>query len=163
MFRVGKTASDALAQIAEDAINGPMLEALQSSSHVYDVAQGDGVVFPGESARYEIRAAGGQRRISMAFMLVNTNDGFAGVDALRLPRPNEDEIVVHLSAYDAGSELNTELRSHIPGPCCEGGGMGEDTSEPIHAHEGLLGIGDLDPSTWGWAEPVARLTIRRMD
>lgn len=160
MWRRGKLASPELAAIAEDAINQPMVDLLNGASAVHEVVVGDGVIPPGTSARYEIQTVAGARRLSFATMLVNTNDAFTGTDALRLPRRGEK--VYYLKAYDAGSEENTELAEHIPGPCCGSPGMGIETSEKIHPHRGLTGQGDLDVDTYGWKGPVAKLTVRRL-
>lgn len=160
MFRVGRFASPQLAQIAQDAVNGPMLELLKSSGKTGEVVEGGGVILPGQVASYEIHANVAMRRLSLAFMLVNTNDGFSGLDAVRLPR--HGKVVYYLRAYDAGSEQNTELTSEIPGPCCGSPGVGTTTHERIAHHAGILGVGDLDPAVYGWPEPVAKLTITRI-
>lgn len=161
MYRVGRRASPELALIAEDAMNQPMVDRLTASRAVAGVTVGDGVIAPGSSASWQITTDAGRRALSMVFMLVNTNDGFGGVDALRLPAHGSMEI--ELYALDAGSEANDELESSIPGPCCGSVGTGTDTSEPIGPHPGILGVGDLDPAKWGWTGPVARLTVRRLE
>jgi hypothetical protein len=161
IFEVGDYATDELAGVAEDAANGPLVDLLNGSERVLEVATGGGVILPGESASFEVRTEGRYRRLSAVFMLVNTNDGFSGLDGVKLPSNGETSFYVH--AYDAGSELNTELTTDIPGPCCGNPGAGTDTSEPIHKHGGITGAGDLDAATWGWEGPVARITVRRID
>ena len=160
MFRLGGFASPGMAAIAEDAMNGPMVNRFASSDLVREVFEGDGVIFPGSSASWMIEGMPREGRLSMAFMLVNTNDGFSGVNSLRLP--TADQVTFYLHAYDAGSELNTELASDIPGPCCGSPGMGTETRERIRAHRGIRGDADLDSEKWGWNGPVARLTIARV-
>lgn len=160
LFRPQRFASNELAQIAEDAINGPMIEWLRDSGKTRDIVEGDGVILPGTEARYEIRADARNRRLSTVFMLVNTNDGFGGLDAVKLPLFGE--AVHYVMAYDAGSERNTEAASDIPGPCCGSPGAGTPTHERIMRHAGIQGVGDLDPDVYGWTEPVARVTIRRL-
>jgi hypothetical protein len=161
VFRPGSYASDELAQVAEDAVNGPLVDLLQNSSRVFDVVEGGGVILPGGEGRYEIQASWWKRRLSVVFMLVNTNDGFGGLDAVRLPSHGEE--VYYVRAYDAGSELNTESASDIPGPCCGSPGQGTATHDVITDHAGILGGGDLDPDVYGWSEPVAKVTIRRIN
>jgi hypothetical protein len=160
VFRQGKVASSELAQIAEDAVNAPMLDLLSGSHGVFEVLEGSGVIHPGNSAQYEIQAEAAKSRFSLVFMLVNTNDAFGGLDAVKLPRSGEGVYYIH--AYDAGSEMNTELASHIPGPCCNTPGQGIATEERIMLHQGILGVGDLNPGDYGWTEPVAKLTITRI-
>jgi hypothetical protein len=161
MFRVGRLASSELAQIAEDAVNQPMLDRLAGSRRVHDSLAGGGPIVPGGSATYTIEAGPGFTRLSAVWMLVNTNDAFSGLDSIQLPRSGEE--VVWVGAYDAGSEENTELFEHIPGPCCMNPLQRVPTSEPIRRHPGISGHGDLDPLTYGWDGPVARVTIRRAD
>ncbi|WP_456442549.1 spondin domain-containing protein [Caldithrix abyssi] len=158
LYRVGDYASEELAQIARDAVSGPMVEQLNQSPQVFDVAQGDGVILPGGKSTLRIKAKPGFHKLSAVTMLVNTNDAFAGLDAVRLPRFGT--AVYYLKAYDAGSEKNTELAEHIPGPCCGNPFKGIPTHERIKLHKGIKGIGDLDPAVYGWQQPVAKLTIR---
>ena len=158
IYRVGSYASEEMAQIAQDANSTPMLAYLDQVPQVYQVTQGDGVVFPGSMTKIKIKATPGFHKLSLVTMLVNTNDAFTGVDAVNLPR--RGSFVYNLKAYDAGSEKNTELAAHIPGPCCGNPFMGIPTHERIKFHAGIKGIGDLDPEIYGWSQPVARLTVK---
>jgi hypothetical protein len=157
----GRYATAELAGVAEDALNGPLVEALLASDMVGDVVVGDGVIMPGQSASFEITSADNNRKLSAAFMLVNTNDAFGWLRPMGLPLQGERSYMVH--AFDAGTEKNTELAGDIPGPCCGSPGMGTEEMRPIHRHRGIMGFGDLDPETYGWDGPVARVTIRRLD
>jgi hypothetical protein len=161
LFRAGQPASEELALVAEDAVNGPLLQRLEDSRRVFDVVEGGGVILPGGEARYEIQTHAAMKRLSAVFMLVNTNDGFGGLDAVRLPRAGERVFDVH--AYDAGTEQNTELATDIPGPCCGSPGQGVDEHLRVRHHPGIQGKGDLDPETYGWSGPVARITVRRIN
>lgn len=160
LWKPGHRASDELRQIAEDAVNGPMMAKLASSPEVFSVSQGSGVIFPGASETFDVEGSGEFHRLSIVSMLVNTNDGFTGVTRVFLPvRGNR---VFYLRANDAGTEKNTELRDHIPGPCCGHPLARVPTDDRVRHHRGIKGIGDLDPATYGWEEPVAKLTIRRI-
>ncbi|MDH3253038.1 MAG: spondin domain-containing protein [Ignavibacteria bacterium] len=159
LFHVGGFASHELRQIAEDAFNDPMLTFLNSSDQVHDVEFGGPPILPGESATYTIQASTGFHKISLVTMLVNTNDGFTGVDKVTVPEKGSK--VFYLRAYDAGTEENTELAAHIPGPCCGNPFVRVPTRERIRFHRGIRGSGDLDPAVYGWNEPVAKLTITR--
>jgi hypothetical protein len=161
VFHLGGYASDELAQVAQDAVNGPLVNLLNNSSDVSSVVVGSGVIPPGASDTYNISAEGNYVKLSMVTMLVNTNDGFTGTDKLQLPQTGSK--TYYLRSYDAGSEENTELAAHIPGPCCGNPFAGNATIEKIKFHPGILGIGDLDPSAYGWDEPVAKLTITRIN
>ena len=160
LWKLGHRASDELRQIAEDAVNGPMMAKLASSGEVYSVSQGTGVIFPGASETFVVEGEGQFHRFSLVSMLVNTNDGFTGVTRVFLPVRGKR--VFYLKANDAGTEKNTELKDHIPGPCCGSHLVRVPTDDKVRRHKGIKGIGDLDPAIYGWDEPVAKLTIRRV-
>ncbi len=160
LFRIDKYATDELRMIAESGNNAPAAARASASSNVEDVVALAAPIFPGESVTVTLTA---QRRdrLSLAAMLVSTNDGFTGVDRLRLPR-GEGAITRSLMTYDAGTEMNNELSPYIPGP--PGGGMlRAPEHERIMMHPGILGVGDLDPALFGWTGPSAMLTVRMLD
>ncbi|MBD3223376.1 MAG: hypothetical protein GF313_01500 [Caldithrix sp.] len=161
MFRLGELASDELRQIAEDAVSTPMLELLSKADKVHDFGQGNGVILPGKSDAITLEGTTIAHRLSIVSMLVNTNDGIVGFDGVPLPR--EGSKMVYLRALDAGTEENTEMKAHIPGPCCGNPLVRVPTEEPIFFHSGIQGDGDLDPDVYGWDEPVAKLTITRIN
>jgi hypothetical protein len=33
----------------------------------------------------------------------------------------------------------------------------------VHIHPGIRGVGDLDPAVWNWQNPVAKITIQKID
>ncbi len=161
IFRPWRHASDELAQVAEDAVSGPLVDLLNGSSRVHAVAMGGDVILPGGDLHLEIEARSSARYLSLVFMLVNTNDAFGGLDGVRLPRHGEK--IYYVKAWDAGSERNTELATDIPGPCCGSPGMGTDEHKVVRRHRGIMGVGDLDPETYGWEGRVAKVTVRRLD
>ena len=160
IFHIGGYASDELAQVAQDAFGDPLVTLLNNSSEVSEVVVGQqGPIFPGSSQSLNITVNGNFTKLSLVTMLVNTNDGFTGTDKLQLPQRGTKTF--YLRSYDAGSEENTELIAHIPG---QGNPfMGNSTNEKIKYHPGILGVGDLDPAVYGWDEPVAKLTITRIN
>jgi len=161
LFQKYEYASPELAQIAEDAFNGPMLALLNNSPLVYDVVVGSNApIFPGESATFSIKTTLPFNKISLVSMLVNTNDAFTGIDAASLPRRGSKSY--YLYAYDAGSEYNTESKAHIPGPCCGNAFQRVPTNEKIMPHMGIKGTGDLSKATYGWEGHAAKLTITRI-
>ncbi|KAA3615583.1 MAG: hypothetical protein D8M58_15415 [Calditrichaeota bacterium] len=161
VFQNGNYASSEVAQLAEDAVSDPLVDALNSNGLVYDVVRGDGVVFPGASTTFTLKSRVGFRKLSIVSMLVNTNDAFAGLDALHMPARGSK--TVYLRSYDAGSEENTESVDHIPGPCCGSPLVRVPTNERIKYHPGISGNGDLDADIYGWDEPVAKVTITRVN
>ena len=159
VWSVGEIASHGVAAIAEDANNAVLEAALAGGPGVRSASTGaGGPIPPGQSRSYVVETDGGHGRLSLVTMLVNTNDAFTGLDSLRL---NGQGTSLTTMAYDAGSERNNELRSHIPGPCCGNPFVRDPEGAVIRHHEGIAGRGDLSPAAYGWAGPVARVTVER--
>jgi hypothetical protein len=179
MFRVGEPASTGIQQIAENGNLDPMLATLESDRHVWaHVVAVAGDIPPllgGESVTVHIRAGLGATRLSWASMLICTNDGFTGSSGVRLPQHVGDTEVLLTNGYDAGTEMNTEDFADLVPPCgplsgVDSGGQGTGMSDPglaeggvIQHHAGIQGITDLNPAIHGWTDPVARVTIRRVE
>ncbi len=167
IFRAGEEASDELAALAEDAAADALIDLLRDAGANVEI--GGGVILPGEHATVRITTSRRNRRISAVGMLVTTNDAFFGLNGLR---PRGRSTTVRVPAYDAGSEENNEDCAFIPGPPC--GNAGErDVTVPagegelphnvtVHIHNGIHGIGDLDPDQHDWRNPVAQITITRV-
>jgi len=184
MFDVGGPASNEIVQIAENGDLGPMAAFLAASPRVSHAFQASAPQVPeanpggtpfASSVTFEIDGARGHSRISWAAMLICTNDGFTGVDGLRLPRRVGETIVAHTAGYDAGSEANTEDFGDLVPPCqgligVSGDEPGTGASDPalatndvIHHHAGITGREDLLPAVHGWTDPVAKVTVTRLD
>ncbi len=178
LFDVGARASFGVKEIAENGNLGPMLERLDREPQVDDVvvAVSDPVppLTPGESVTITLKSQRGAKFLSFVSMLICTNDGFTGIDGVRLPRDLGETLVIESDGYDAGTEMNTEDFADIVPPCPALTGVpstdpGTGTSDPnlaeggvIHHHEGIQGINDLDPAIHGWTDPVARISIQRV-
>ena len=98
-------------------------------------------------------------RISVAAMLIPTNDAFVAIQGMKLPKNDKTRIATAI-AYDAGSEPNDESCASIPGPICSGEGpsLAAGGEGFIHVHAGIHGIGDLVAADRDWRNPVARIT-----
>jgi hypothetical protein len=114
------------------------------------------------------------KRLSVATMLICTNDGFTGVDSVKLPQRIGASKVRSTNGYDAHTEQNTEDYADIVPPCQgligdSSGEPGTDKSDPalaeggvIEHHDGIVGgVDDLDPAIHGWTDPVARVKVER--
>jgi hypothetical protein len=166
LFELGQPASEELAALAEDGMTDPLTAMLDGSSEVisYSVA-GDGIM-PGHSASIELEVARSWSEISLAGMMVTTNDAFVALNGESLPsylRSRKFTHTLYAKAYDAGSEANTESCDHIPGPPCGSPGVRvtEGAEGYVYVHSGIHGTGGLDASTWDWNNPVAKITIQR--
>ena len=169
MFEVGVPASQPLADLAEAGDIAPLSEVLESAGRaVGDYQTNGGLLGPGESVTLTLRGRPGQY-LSLAAMLIPTNDTFVGVDSTFLPLYGSKTL--YALAYDAGSEVNDQNCLNIPGPRC--GGMPHsppaDTDEGfVHVSNGfhLLEAADegevLSPATYDWRNPVAIVKIRRV-
>lgn len=160
LFRAGEPASMELAIMAESGNIAPMADLLNSlPSQVYATANSGGLLGPGESVTVEISSAGKFNRVSVVGMLIPTNDTFVSLNSAGLPRWYGSHAV---PAYDAGSEYNDELCANIPGPVCGGAGISDEDGEGfVHISSGIHGIGDLEPASYDWRNPVARITVKR--
>ncbi len=166
VWSTGGAASHVVANIAEDANNGPAEQLLGQVRGVKSVetgveegAAGPAPIPPGASQTYEI-AARPHQRLSLLSMLVNTNDGFTGLDSVRIGRKYRS---FEAPAYDAGSEANNQLMSHIPGPCCGNAFVRDPEGNLISMHAGIeSGVGELDPAVYGWDGNVAKIEIERV-
>ena len=170
LFDLGQPSSDELAKVAEDALNADLVAALSANPDVCDV-QTIGIVnpptifpiLPGGSASVVVTANGSCRFLSLAAMLVTTNDAFAALNGVRLPRRSSTFLAL---AYDAGSEANTENCSDIPGPPCGNINRVGDGEGYVSIHSGIHGVGsplEILPSERDWRNPVAIITIDRVD
>ena len=121
---------------------------------------------PGETRSLTLMAGGGFNRISLISMLNPTNGGFWAIQGVRI-RDDNKPLVLHANGYDAGSEPNDELCANIAGPICAiVNGSEEDPiigEGFIHVHGGMHGIGDLPAIEFDWKNPVAKITIRRVE
>ncbi len=163
VWSVGDIANHAVAAIAEDANNDPAISVLGKvrgvgviQTGVDEGASAPAPIGPGASQTYRVKAEPWQR-LTLLTMLVNTNDGFTGLDSVRL---GKKRTVIMARAYDAGSEANNQLASHIPGPVGGNPFVRAPEGELVRMHPGVqAGVGDLDPAAYGWTGPVAKITI----
>ena len=166
IFQLGSPASLPLEILAEAGDTGPLAqELLGYGRRVGSVQTIAGLLAPGKTAKVVVDALPTQRRLSVAAMLIPTNDNFYALNAVELPFFGS---VTYLApAYDAGTEANDQLCSAIPGPRCRGEGH---SPGPNTGDEGFVFIGsgfhelgtELTPAEYDWRNPVARVTIRRV-
>ena len=97
--------------------------------------------------------------LSLATMLVQTNDGIILGNSLPLfdEDGNPRSFTMDLISYDAGTEDNNELATHVPGPPF-GGMERAPTANVITPHPGIAGTADVG-AAFGWSEPTATVTV----
>jgi len=166
LFTLGSPASSELATLAEEGNTAPLAALLLATPGVRDIATSAGLLNPGQSVTISVDAGGGFDHLSVAAMLIPTNDGFFALNGVEGPL-GDQALTLYSPAYDAGSERNDELCASIPGPffaeCGGAGGGGKPGGGEgyVHIHAGIHGVGDLDPAHRDWRNPVAQVTIRR--
>jgi len=180
-FQVGDLADPGLEAIAEAGDEAPAVAALSGLglTDVHDINRpvtpdGKTVGMFTDTLTFEITAHPGDR-LSLAVMLICTNDGFTGLDGVKLP--SHGSAIYHAAGYDAGTEDNTEESADIVDPCSglgpvplagdpdgnEDAAVDSDPHVAIHHHPGIDGGADLSPSMHDWINPVAEITIERID
>jgi len=168
LFELGSPASPQLKTLAEEGNVAPMTALLLGNPDVRDVVNSGGLLNPGQSVTQQVSTRGGFDNVSVAAMIIPTNDGFFALNDAEGPN-GEQSITVYSPAYDAGTERNDETCASIPGPnfieCGGPGGGGAPGGGEgyVHIHAGIHGIGDLEPTLRDWRNPVARITVRRVN
>lgn len=172
LFEVGQSASVDLEYLAEGGSNAQLLALSDSDANVYQGISGNGLILSGEQDTVSIRVDPNQEGyISVASMLVNTNDAFVGESGLSLKSlAVGDTFVMNMNVWDSGTELNDELAATIPGPA--GGGEGfnttRDDTDVVSFHSGVISQDDgLTTSALSanhrFLNPGARITITRTE
>jgi len=159
LFELGAPASPELASLAEDGDPSLLVGEVSASSDVHAYTVADGPVLPGTSLTIDVDVDKSFRLVSLAGMLVTTNDAFVAVHSERIPLGLKH---LEVAAYDAGSEVNSEDCDFIPGPPCGNGGVRDtDGAEGfVHIHSGIHGVGDLLSYRDDWRNPVAEITMQ---
>ena len=162
VFTPGMPSSPELGTLAESGDVAPLTALLNTSANVWDVQIAAGLHGPGETTSVTVMGGGGFDRVSIAAMLIPTNDAFVGINTT-LPAAGETK-VLYAYAYDAGTEMNDERCASIPGPSypeCGGPGSGGAPGGGeglIVIHSGIRGYGDFGTDR-DWKNPVARIRI----
>lgn len=174
LFEVGDLATKELAILAEGGNTQPLTDVLSSlGKDVGEAKTIPGLLGPGETISTTITANPyKQPVISMAAMLIPTNDTFVAMNSVKLPFRGKR--VRHLKAYDAGTEFNDQNCANIPGPRCGGQGSSPEPSDSdegyIYISNGFHDLGSADefgneilgPAVYDWRNPVAKITVQRV-
>jgi len=165
LYTLGSSASEALEHLSEGGDNSEIL--LTPQVHT---TSGAGLILPGQSETLSIKTKRDRHYLSLASMLVNTNDAFVGADAIDVENFEVGMSKSYtLSSYDAGTEVNSELASTIPGPAGGGEGFNEERNDTnfVSVHSGVITADDgLSSSalnnTHKWDNPTAKIIITRV-
>ena len=108
LFQPGVAATSNLQAMAEGGdISGLSADmAALGADNVENPAAG--LLAPGSSTTFPVMTSSGNDRLSITAMLLPTNDGFVGLDALKIPTAIGTYRYT-LNGYDAGTEANDEI------------------------------------------------------
>ena len=179
VFEISTAASANLQAMAEGGdISGLVtdLSALNADNIENPAA---GLMAPGQTISFDMSTQETNSYLSVVAMILPSNDGFVGLDALALPHA-EGRYTYYLNAYDAGTEANDEIINGAGAPGAAGvpadplglGGSNAtgvtdvENNSYVHIHRGVIGdtdpnagSSDLDSRVHRWLNPVARLVI----
>ena len=171
-FTLGERAEHAIQVLAESGDNSNFLAAANGNAFVLNTSSSTGTLLPGTSETYRFQVASSEvsnLRLTALSMLTYTNDGFAGIDAYNINyMAVGQEIRIEATAYDAGTEANTETTTTMPGTNGEGyNGDRDDIVNFVHLHAGVVGNVDLGSShlspDYRFDNPVMEISIRRLN
>ena len=180
LFTVGQPASASLQAMAEGGDIAGLVSDLQAVGATIVENPAGGLLMPAMSANADMNTdATSNVELSIAGMLLPTNDAFAGLNAITIPT-DPGTYVFNLPAYDAGTEANDELITGggapgaagipaDPGGLAGAGGTGAATADAnsnVHIHRNTLGdtnatggVSDLDSTVHRWLNPVVRIVV----
>ena len=168
LWHVGEVASVDLEVMAEGGDNSRLLSLPFAAAS----ATGAAPIGPGGSETIMVTANDIENgKISIATMLVNTNDAFTGLNAWDLSQLEVGETYSRtLPSYDAGTEANTEAAGTIPGPADGGEGFSPDRDDTgfVARHQGVVGNDDglsqsVLTSVYKFDNPTMRVSITRVE
>jgi len=144
-WSVGSAASLGLENLAEGGSNSQLLASLSDVDAA--TASGGAAIGPGGSKKISITVgASSQTLITVASMLVNTNDAFSGARSIDVSElASGESITLYANVYDAGTEINSETAGTIPGPADGGEGFNaarSDINDVVRRHGGVVTSSD---------------------
>ncbi|KGJ94978.1 spondin domain-containing protein [Colwellia psychrerythraea] len=180
LFMASEMASVELQTMAEGGDISGLVSMLTNSDANINENPAAGLLAPAMSASFNLTNDSANTHLSLAAMILPSNDGFVGLDSWKIPE-EAGTYTVFLNAYDAGTEANDEIRGSgapgeagmpVPPPLDASIGMNGtgitdmESNNKVHIHRGSLGDddmtagkSDINNSVQRWLNPVAKLTI----
>lgn len=183
LYQVGTPASANLQAMAEGGDISGLVADLTSVSANFVANPAGGLLGPGASTSATLMMDKGNRHLSIVAMMLPTNDGFIGLDALKIPK-KKGSYTYYLNGYDAGTEANDEIINGggapgTPGIPADPGGNGgingagvtaSENNTTVHVHRGIVGdtdpaggVSDLDSTVHQWINPVVKVVVTVSD
>jgi len=167
-WQIGEPASEPLMTLAEGGDNA----ALLGLDSVVASASSESPVAPGESSTVRVEVEEGQMMwLTVATMLVNTNDAFTGITSVSLAdMAGGDELSFYPHTYDAGTEINSEMAGTIPGPADGGEGVseGREGRDTVAVHSGVVSAqdgltGSVLQAVHRFDNPAVHISVTRVE
>jgi len=174
LFAVGVAATAGLEEMAEGGDNSALIaEAIADATNVFTTGSGAGAIGPAGTETVSLIVLESELaslQVSVATMLVNTNDAFTALNGFDVSSMAiGDSVTFNTIAYDAGTEDDTEAAADVPGPA--GGGEGfnaarSDAADRVSMHGGVVtqddGFATSDlTEQHRFDNPVMRIRIER--
>jgi len=180
MFMASEMASTELQSMAEGGDISGLVNMLTNADANVNENPAMGLLAPAMSTSFSLTNDSANTHLSLAAMILPSNDGFVGLDSWKIPE-EAGTYTLFLNAYDAGTEANDEIRGSgapgeagmpVPPPLDASIGMNGtgvtdmEGNNKVHIHRGSLGDdnmtagkSDINNSVQRWLNPVAKLTI----
>ncbi|WP_285163978.1 spondin domain-containing protein [Shewanella goraebulensis] len=168
LWQAGEAANVALEKIAEggDATDVATIEGINTT------VSGAGILMPGMSETITVTLNEADvANLTVATMLVNTNDAFTGLNGYDITMLEvDDSVSMRGMVYDAGTEANSEAKGTMPGPADGGEGYNSERDDVdfVHIHPGVITMYDglmdsvLTPSH-RFDNPAVAISISRTE
>lgn len=181
LFTTGEPASASIQAMAEGGDISALVADVEAINATVVANPASGLLAPGQrtSATLNTDDAPDNSRLSIVAMILPSNDGFMGLNAIDIPT-EPGRYVYSVNAYDSGTEGNDEVvGSGAPGepgypappPVLAASGSGGSgiaaTAEGfVHIHRNVLGDdnlnggnSDIDNTVHRWLNPVVRVIV----
>ena len=180
LFMLSTMATTELQTMAEGGDISGLVSMLTNADANINENPAGGLLAPAMSASFSLTNDSANTHLSLAAMILPSNDGFVGLNSWEIPA-EAGTYTVFLNAYDAGTEANDEVRGSgalgeagmpVPPPLDASIGMNGtgvtdmEANDKVHIHRGSLGDddmsagkSDINNSVQRWLNPVAKLTI----
>jgi hypothetical protein len=188
LFASGQPSSLGLENLAEGGSPAMLISEAQDAVQFLDATNSAGINGPGGTTAdvtvFIPELDIDNVQLSVATMLVDTNDAFAGFAGKDISNMAVGDTMVFMApVWDAGTEANTETAATMPGPAASAAGGGgaaagfdaarDDLVDAVRIHAGVVTSANAnDPSMEGLStsvlnqsdrfdNPSARVTITR--
>ena len=163
-FQIGDVVGEEIKIIAEDGDMVPLIENAESqiltgrvSAVAAAVPEEGELLLPGETVVVTLTPENPYEVLSIVAKVVCTNDGFIGVDSLKIA--DIPDGALPFAVYDAGSETNVEMLDWWVSPCGTDTNNTDDENGVIAMHPGQANAENPDFNFPGGSEPLLATEI----